>query len=470
MKKIFLLMGLAAGLTFTSCSDFLDKEPSTELKDDEAITTVNDLQNAVNGVAYRLIDYDNGTRMTYNSEFGLYADVLTNDFKIAKDNGQISDISQYTMTANSNHPHEAYYYFYGDLGHINKTLSYIPQVSGDETTINNLKGQLLAWRGLLHFDLARMFAHIPSTVADVNAANSGIVLSDQVFASDYKGKRATLQETYDFIIKDLTDAMGLLSKEKTLGAFNYYGAEALRARAYLYMGEYQKALTDAKDVIDNGGYELYTRANYVTAWSQEGTSESIFEIRVNDTHNCDRYSTGYYLDASGYAECAFNTESRLFQYLQSNTNDVRHNLIKDQSKAESGKGYFSAKYPGRGSSIYVNNARVIRLSEMYLIAAEASYYLYGGAAAAPYINAIEENRVANYQDVSSVTLDDILFEYEKEFFTENQIAFAYWRNKRSITNQVKNIINYDDDRTIMPIPQHEIDYCGKDILVQNPGY
>jgi hypothetical protein len=88
--------------------------------------------------------------------------------------------------------------------------------------------------------------------------------------------------------------------------------------------------------------------------------------------------------------------------------------------------------------------------------------------AASYINAIERNRVTGYQDVASVTIDDVIFEYEKELFAENQIAFAYWRNKKSVTNRLKNVINYDNDRTILPIPQRERDY--NPALEQNHGY
>ena len=147
---------------------------------------------------------------------------------------------------------------------------------------------------------------------------------------------------------------------------------------------------------------------------------------------------------------------------------MRSKLIKDQTSHKDAPGYYPAKYPGRGGSIYVNNPKIIRLSEVYLIAAEASYYLNGGAAAAAYINAIESNRVDGYVNVESVTIDDIIFEYTKEMFAENQIAFAYWRNGKSLTNQLGQQIGADNQRAIMPIPQREIDL--NPALAQNPGY
>lgn len=464
MKKIYLALGLFAGMTLSSCN--LDTLPSTSLGEDIAITTESDLQNAVNGIGYLLSE----ERMTYGSEYGIYADLLTNEFKVVRDYGQSSGIARYTITKNDELISTAYYYFYKALANCNKGLALSEGLESTDE-IKNLQGQLYAWRGLLHFDLARMFAHVPTAAADVNAANSGIVLSTEVYAPDYKGARTTLKQTYDQIISDLTKGMDLMGKgtDNGTGYMGYYSALALRARANLYAGNYVAALSDAKEVIADGGYELYTTSNYDKVWAQEGTSESIFELLITSNYNAQRYSLGYYTDASGYPECALADDGEVLTYLLGNPNDIRSKIIKEQSVASvAGTHYFPAKYPGR-DGLYVNNPKIIRLSEIYLIAAEAE--LKGnnsGTAAAAYINAIEKNRVTGYTDVASVTIDDILFEYKKELFAENQIAFAYWRNQKSITNQVGNEISYNDNKSILPIPQREIDYDPS--LVQNPGY
>lgn len=474
MKKIYLSLALATGITLSSCSDFLDREPSTNLPSGTAITTVSDLQNAINGVGYVLYGEDPSfahTRFTYASEFSIYADLLTNEFALVGDNGQTTGISKYTLTSTDYPSEDGYGLYYRALANVNNALASVPNVTdGDDATINDLRGQLLAWRGLLHFDLARMFCHIPTTSDDMNT-DLGLVLADKVYSTDYKGTRASLKDTYDFIIKQFTDALPLLKKSSGTGYFNYYGALALRARAYLYAGDYQNALDDANEVISSGVYTLYTKDKYATVWAEEGTSESIFEFLTTSTHNAQRYAPGYYADASGYAEFGFNTDGKLYKYLSTHPEDVRSKLIKDQSDLDPedyNVGMFPGKYPGRNGELYVNNAKIIRLSELYLIAAEASYYIGGGAAAAPFINDIEEARVDGYTDVATVTLDDILFEYEKELFAENQIAFAYWRNKKSVTSQTNNEVKYNDNRTILPIPQSELNQNKQ--LQQNPGY
>lgn len=262
MKKIYLALGIAVGMMFSSCSDFLDQEPSIELPTESAITTTSDLRNAVNGIAYVLTE----SRMTYASEFALFADTRCNDFKVTADNNQLGELRFYMYNSKGSFNDYAYFAFYQALGNVNSALKSIEngQVEGDAAEINNYKGQLLAWRGMLHFDLARMFCHIPTAVENP-ASELGLVLSDQVFDKDYKGTRTDLASTYTFIIKQFTDALPLLEKKSDNGYFNYYAALGLRARAYLYNGQYAEALADAKEVIGEGGFKMLNRDNYVEA-------------------------------------------------------------------------------------------------------------------------------------------------------------------------------------------------------------
>ena len=483
MKKIYFVLGLAASMMFASCSDFLDREPSTERPSGEAIASVSDLQNAVNGVGFvlsgSLTGYD---KMSYASEFSLFGDLRCNDFKAIDSQGQTDELRQYVYSPNGTYPDAGYAIFYKALSNVNSALESVPNVTGKQATIDDLKGQLLAWRGLLHFDLARMFCYIPTTVENPSSS-LGLVLADKTFPSGYKATRTDLKTTYDFIVQQFTDALPLLNKTSDVGYFNYYAALALRARAYLYMGEYEKALADAKEVIGNAenvGVELLTRSNYVSSWASEGAPETLFELKLTSEYNAQRYGPGYYTDATGYPECGFNPDGYLYKYLTSHPEDVRSGLIKDQTDAEeyeSAAGYYPAKYPGQNANIYVNNPKIIRLSEVYLIAAEAQWHIDNSGsyalsatstAAAEYINAIQEKRIANYTDVASVSLEDILHQYEIELFCENQITFAYWRNHQSVTDENMEEVKYNDYRTILPIPQAERDYNSE--LQQNPEY
>lgn len=466
-------MGLAASLTFSACS--LDQEPTTSLTTETAISSASDLEKAINGVGYLLSNY----RMTYFSEFALYGDLRCNDFKVIDSNGQTTGISQYVNTG-SDYPSETgYYIFYASLANVNNALAAAEKIESSDD-VNKYKGQLLAWRAMLHFDLARIFCKIPTTVSDPSK-ELGLVLADEVKPTDYKGTRTDLKSTYDYIISQFTQALELLPAEYTNGYIGYHAALALRARAYLYMGEYSKALADAKEVIQTSGKSLYGLGNYLNAWSGiEGAGENLFELLTTSTYNMQRYAPGYYCDADGYSECGFNTDAYLYKYLSSHPEDVRSGLIKDQSAAsyQSSAGYYPNKYPGREGSLYVNNIPVVRLSEMYLIAAEAAWHIDNpsatidvnatSATAATYMNTLDDNRIAGYTSKATVSLADILHEYEIEMFLENQITYAYWRNKQSVTANTAEVINYDDYRVLQPIPDREINYNAD--LQQNPGY
>lgn len=463
MKKIYII-GLMSALLCSSCSNFLEKDPSTSLPVESAVTTMKDLRNAVNGIAYIAL---NG-RMCYDADFAIYADLKGEDFKAVSNNNHAGPISRYQITQTDGLAYNGYYYFYKAIANVNKVLSTIesiPYTDSETAEYNDYKGQLYAWRAMLHFDLARLYCNAPTASADVNAPNSGIVLSTELYDASYVGARATLKATYDQILEDFEAALPLLKKEESNGYINYWAALALRARVNLYNGDNAAALADAQAVITGSPYKLYTIEDYTKVWIQEFTSESILEFKITTTNNAQRNSVGYYCDSEGYGECAFVEDAPLYTYLVANPDDIRSKLIKDQTSG-SESGYYPAKYPGREGNMYVNNPKIIRLSDVYLIAAEAAVKTGGDAAS--YINTLRKNRITGYEDVTSVTLEDILFERRVELFAENSMAFDYWRNKMSVKNPYVGEVKYNDYRTILPIPLDELNLG--DALVQNPGY
>ena len=171
-------------------------------------------------------------------------------------------------------------------------------------------------------------------------------------------------------MKTALDNLPETSKVVTAGHIDYWGARALRARAYLYMNENSKALEDAKYVIEKSPYKLYTRDEYETVWTKVGSSESIFEFLITSLYNAQRNSLGFYTHAEGYAEAGITEGFKTF--LQERPEDVRSTLIAEESDGGDNEGWYIQKYPGRDGEIYVNNPKVIRLSEVYLIAAEAA--------------------------------------------------------------------------------------------------
>lgn len=462
MKKIIYILTISA---LTAGCEALDLSPSTSVTTDTAITSVDDLSNAVNG-AYYLATY--GTRLTMASELAIYGDLVGPDSYQPSSSGQnASRIAQFTMTPNDTY--SAYYYLYSALASVNSALEKGQELE-DQAGAAPYLAELHAMRGLFHFHLAVLFTPIPTSG---NSNTMGLVLSDRVFDIDYAGARASLDSTYAFIVNEFTTAIESgLDMERHTGHLNHWAVLGLRARANLYRGHNEDALEDCNEIIENSPYSLYSREEYTKVWSQQGSREMLMEYLQTDTYNAQRYSPGYYTSPKGYAE--YGVKPEFYHWLVSDPSDIRSLMVADLSIRPEGEsdwnaGYFPLKYPGNaGASVplYVNNIKVMRLSEIYLIAAEAS--LKTGRNASVYIDTLRSNRIAGYAGGGTITLSDILDERRKELFAEGHIAFDFWRNGLSVESSLGSIAP-TDYRTVLPIPKEELD-ASKGRLVQNPGY
>jgi hypothetical protein len=470
MKKalIIIIMTLMA-----SCTDQFDKMPSDQLPSTSAITTVKDLGLAVNGVYVLFVN-----RASYAGDFGLYADGKGGDTKFMSTFNHFSPVTRYQHDATSEVPARSYQIIYTSLARINNILSVtdaITVASGEEESYSDLVGQLYALRALCHFDAARLFAQLPGAATDLNAANSGIVLSTDYYQPDATFTRSTLSQTYGQILADLETSLSLLSKAKNYGKFNYWAAKAIEARAYLYLENYDEALGTAMEVINNNaGYRLYEINEYLGAWSQTATSESLLEIITTDNVNAARNSIGYYTIPQGYCEVAATDE--FASWIRSDPNDIRADIVEQMSDDGDYLAWYPVKYLGQEGATapsYVNNPKIIRLSEVYLIASEAR--LKGGNApgsleAVDYYNMLRSKRITGYSDATSVTMDDIMQERRRELFCENHRFFDLVRNRIAVNAPIvqQDPIPYNDPRMIIAIPKRELDISPD--LVQNPGY
>lgn len=139
--------------------------------------------------------------------------------------------------------------------------------------------------------------------------------------------------------------------------------------------------------------------------------------------------------------------------------------------------------PTRSSINEAQSARdvfVIRLAELYLIAAEASLQLQNPGDAAKYINmlrtrAAKTGKVADMQvSAGQMTLDFILDERAREFAGE-QIRWFDLKRTGKLLERVKaynpNALNIKDFNLVKPIPRTQIDaVSNKDEFSQNTGY
>lgn len=470
----------------TSCSEsWLDEEPSDALAVEGSIQTVTQAQYAIDGVYDTMSDAD-----YYNGSFISNFDVMADDMR-ASETGRLDDYYRYTFYTESSdvmmwvQPYRAL----KNIAALTAVIDGVAVEGEKETNAkNDIKGQALALRGLVHFDLVKTFG-MPYTHAGGPAA-LGVPIVTESVPSDAKLARNTVEEVYTQVITDLEASIALLSSDANLGHINKAAAQALLSRVYLYKGDKVNALAYAKEVIDNSGIELMARDNYVGEWAANGMSESLFEIVNSSEDNGGLESVAYLADPDGYGQ--FVASDAFIAKLQAATYDVRNQMLAKDELDRDGR---VMKFPGKPNEpSYTTNTRIIRLSEVYLIAAEAALSS-DKAKAAEYLNTVISRAYPTEDvvdtdgttilfdfatgvptvDAGTITLDRILEERSLELVSEGHRFHDLVRNLKTISrgddywgNADFKTIEMDNFKLIQPIPRVELDANSN--MVQNPGY
>ena len=297
---------------------------------------------------------------------------------------------------------------------------------------------------------------------------------------------------------DWTDRNGYLAKDQTPGYINEWAAKALLTRVYLTKGDNENALKVAEDIITNSPYKLWTNEEYVNAWYKSNgahTNEMIFEV-VNASNDdwTDRNGIAYLLNENGYAD-AIVTKS-FMNMLSQDPKDVRIGMVlpaqydKDLQEEYGDAKIFINKFPADKDDVgemRLNNLPLLRLSEVYLSAAEAAAKLGGHQdKAAKYLNEIVQraNPEAKAISEADATVERIILERRKEMIGEGQRYFDALRNNETIVRYkdegdkgyhyslIKESQSFDRTyfRAILPIPVDETNVNPNLRAQQNPGY
>jgi hypothetical protein len=410
----------------------------------------------------------------YGRSTPLFGDLVSDNVYISTVNSnRYLDFFQINYTTTDENGQGIWQSAYSTILRANNVIN--SSLQGNEN-IDQLRGEALAIRGLMYFELVKFFAK-PYTV-DPNALGVPLIL---VYDPTLKPQRNSLQEVYTQIEKDFTDAANLMTQDKSSGFFTKWAATALLARMYQFKGEWDKALTTAQDVINNSGYSLLQLNDVLSFWqnntNRDDKLEVLFEIVFDATNNINNSSLPYFYDQGGYGD-ALATESLYDLY--SNT-DVRKDLFIVGSPIRGADAKVVNKFPNTGAADK-DEMKVIRMSELYLIAAEAAYHSNDETTALTYLNDVATERdpsFAGYSSSGQALLDDILLERRKELAFEGHRYWDLARNNLNVTRvdlannypgNVPLILETTNFRRILPIPQGELDANPNIREQQNPGY
>ncbi|MGS2761006.1 RagB/SusD family nutrient uptake outer membrane protein [Sinomicrobium sp. M5D2P9] len=463
---------VASLLFFTvlvSCSsDFLDIDPEQNVSAEKAITDVNTLQTAINGVYSKLQSSDYYGRSMY-----VIPELMADNLALSTRNtGRYLDYDGFVVSKEDTFADGLWNKLYEVIVNASKAIDggeKLETVSAEQREqIDQLVGEAHALRALAHFDLVRLFAQPYNYTA--NADHPGVPVISRSEDNEISPARHTVKEVYDQVNLDLAVAMEKITALRKNGRFTSYAVKALAARAYLYQDDYANAIKYSTEVIGDGDYSLISNTNYADIWAEEFNSESIFEIVNTIADNAGTNGLGHYFDPGGYADALVTPD--LFHLYDSN--DVRLETIKEGAKTGAEEeALFVYKFP-RGTS-RDDNIRILRLAEQFLIRAEA--YAKTGKdtearadlmkildRAAPGVTAVNES--------GDALVDRIILERRKELAFEGHRLFDLNRNKKDVRIiQSENSIeaSYPNDKFILPIPLNELN-ANPDIAPQNPGY
>ena len=494
---------LAASLS--SCvNDWLDVAPSDGTDADAALTSSSDLAAARTGM-YAALKGNSNLVDYYGQQFFVYGDVHAGDDYQYNNIGGSNRASFYydmnyqtasEFTSSTSSSNVAWKSPYIVIGRANRIIAAaeggaLSDAAEAKATIDQYAAEAKVLRALAHFDLVRIYGK-PYT--EDQGASLGVPLVTEVLESNAKPARSTVAEVYTQVVKDLTEAISsnALATETEPGYVSVWGAKAILSRVYLNMGDYANALSVAEDIIKNSGAALWTRDQYFKAWDASTPNESEFLFRLNvagSTDNNDLNGIGNLQQRDGYKEMV--ATKKFVDMLTSDPEDVRNDMFLPATAAKEVATYgtnkvYLNKLRGQGGNLRnVTIVPIIRLSEVYLTAAECAFRNNDKTKAVEYLNDLVKNRTtteASLATVDNITLERILIERRKELIGEGQRYFDALRNNETITRYTseadkgwhktlsKDAQSFDRDyfKAIAAIPQAEIN--ANPNIKQNTGY
>ena len=461
IKNILLVLSVFA---VASCDNSLELVPedsllpsvifSTEALTGNAVTGMySTLQssNTLSGIPDTMSEWQ-ADNVEFVGSFPTFDDIYT--FNTLSDNTSILNVWN------------AHYFTLNQANMIIKNVPSVPGATFTTAEKNDFIGQARFVRALIHFKLSQLFGK------QLKQDPTGNSLSIPLVLEPYNGVvqrpvRNTLKEVYASIEDDLLFAKTSITNTAKSRA-SVAAANALLARLYLYQERFPEAASAANTVIGTAGISL--AANY-TFYNNPST-EHIFQVQnvAGDAGFGESFSRLYSPTAfGGRGDAPFSTD--LIAAFAAQPGDLRYTtLTRSGVDAKNRTSVFTTKYPNGTSN--QDDPNVLRVSEMYLIRAEANFRA-GSAVGATPVSDLNRTRVraglAPLVLISSI--NEILLERRKELCFEGLRRMDLLRNNlplRSAGMPSAAVSTPTSDKVVFPIPQRERD--NNPNLVQNSGY
>lgn len=508
--------GLAALAVLLGTSSCLEKYPESSIPEDEAMQTFNDAEQHLTGIYASLLSPN-----LHSGLLTLLPDIQTDMvYAVEGNTNTYGNFWRWEIRSTDSEIEAVYGTLYAIIGDCNFYLDRIDRVLAaqtDDEKIDKLEeytGEVYAIRALCYSELLKCYckAYDPATAKEL----PGVVLRTKYFEKEPL-VRASLFDSYRFVLEDLARAEERLSEEKedNPANSNYMTActaWALHARVALYMQDWDAAIEYATKVIDSKNYSLASvktmapdgASVFDYMWAYDQGPEVIWRIGFTGTAYGGALGTVFLnlqKDYQYFYPDYVPGEAALAAYT---TGDVRReSYFADESSgivigySNSLTGPLLVKYYGNRTLLqtyllfHVSMPKPFRLAEQYLIRAEASCRTGRYASAGSDLTTL---RAARFETGGSLTVsadnwlrtiaDERLRELYMEGFRLHDLKrwgaeYAAANNGTSFARTPQNCsqsegsslkILPDNPLFVWPIPQHELEAPGSQVTPNDSNY
>lgn len=473
------LLTLALGVSTVACSDYLDVRPSGEKVEGDLFDSPKGFEAAIYGVYGSMV-----STSLYGQDllWGL-TDIMAQDLSCGST----------AMTALAKYDYENQYVrdrfasvwtaAYQTIGYANNVIKNLNNSDLSLPLRDVYMGEMLATRALMHFEMLRLFA-----------------------STDPSSRGIPYAETWDFSVKpfltvaqaqakiegDLIEAEKLLAPvDEPLMKFprddnqydsfmnwrethmNVWAVRAILARFYAFTGKMDKAGTYAKAVITSEVFPLVDQTEVrdfiAGVLSPKETIFGLYAPKYINTCKDLLYNFNSYQSYTPYDDISGSTHLYPWQNIYnedmvSTSQDTRISWFRAENSVA--KCLKLVDYAGIANNSVSNRSEIsgvniIRVPELYLIAAEAYFTSDPTAALGYYNDQITSRGLSKFvpDNDNPFTLDRIYNEFHKELFCEGQQWFNMKRLKKDfLSNDENRTVAGTDDVYVVPVPVEEFEY------------
>ena len=476
IKLLVLLFSLGF---FISCDDELnDLQPFTEGNPATFFNSEAAFQNGVDGAYRQLWNYYSST----GSGLQGIPDILSDNVILAQTGRRSNkDYYDFRYVPSTGGAIDLYWSeAYEAVNVANLVIAQIDNLADGEAK-NNILGQALAIRAWAHFDLARVYAKIPTQSADANASQGIIYLkvedgdTEDPFAEP---ARETVASNYAEIIGDLERASQLIADDNGQGRLNSDGVYGLLSRVYLYNGEYQKVINAANEV----SVPLATAEELEGVYTDSNEAGIVVKLAINTSSESGGNNVGVLYSQSNSSSTISEYVFDFDFYNSIDEDDLRKDIISFVGVNQDNQYNAISKFLGEEGQVNGRvDVKVMRAAEVLLNKAEAQFEL--GQDALSTLDELRDLRYVSYSsgETGQALEDAIQFNRRVELSFEGHRFFDLKRRGEPVVRSTMgDIIDgsgtppdfptlaADNFRFQLPIPIAEIN--ANQNIVQNPGY